>query len=360
MEKINRNNYEAYFMDYLEGNLNSRQEDDLRVFLKNNPDLKQELDEFKNIPLIEEDILYPNKDALKKQLTISEQGYTIFDELSIASLEGELSESQTSKFYQFMEDFPDKKKEYAQYEKTVLKPDKKLRYPDKSDLKKGKSLPLYRHSVYRYWTLAASVLLLIGLYFFLPDAKEIPYNDALNKPSKNFDNKWVSEFLSSHSVPDRQEHNINIDHSSIEYNKLSSQLLNENGVSESNMTNKEESEEVPEPIQTKYRIQISVEPVYAGIIEPSELSKDFQIGNRRFNSYDKATRFLAKTLEDPIKKNLSERNFSLWEIADLGFKGISELTGKKVVLERYYDERGDLARLALQTESFRLSTDLKK
>ena len=41
--KINRNNYEAFFIDYLEGNLDEKMVDDFIEFLQQNPDLKEEL-----------------------------------------------------------------------------------------------------------------------------------------------------------------------------------------------------------------------------------------------------------------------------------------------------------------------------
>ena len=42
---ININNYEIYFMDYLDGNLNPDQESELMAFLSLHPDKKQELEE---------------------------------------------------------------------------------------------------------------------------------------------------------------------------------------------------------------------------------------------------------------------------------------------------------------------------
>ena len=41
--KINRNNYEVFFMDYLDGNLDESVVNDFIEFLQKNPDLKEEL-----------------------------------------------------------------------------------------------------------------------------------------------------------------------------------------------------------------------------------------------------------------------------------------------------------------------------
>ena len=46
MKKINTHNYEAYFLDYTEGNLNESQIRELKKFLNVNPKLKEELHDF--------------------------------------------------------------------------------------------------------------------------------------------------------------------------------------------------------------------------------------------------------------------------------------------------------------------------
>jgi len=361
MEEINRNNYEAYFIDYLDGNLNSGQKDDLMTFLKDNPDLKKELDELKNMPSVEGDeVSFRNKHELKKQLALSDAGYTFFDEFSLDKLEGNLSAAQEQEFNQLIREFPEKKKEYELYEKTVLKPDKKIRYRGKAHLKRGKIIHIYKHAIYQYATLAASVLLLVGLFFFLPEGRNIPYNDELDNVSRIPEYESNNQSTMSGTAFSKNDESVSLNHSSIAYNEVSSQPKPEINTPVSRSSNKELREEAPEPIQTKYSIRLSEKPVYADIIEPTEINEDFQIGNRKFDGYDMVNRFLARTLENPLKNNLADGNFSLWKIADFGFEGISKLTGKEILLERHYDGEGNLERLAFQTESFRVSTGLKK
>lgn len=361
MERINRDNYEIYFMDYLDGNLDPCQKDDLMAFLKNNPDLEHELDALKNSPFVEEnDVSFKSKDALKKQLTLSHPDYTLFDDLAIGKLEGALTENQVQEFNHLINEFPNKKKEYDLYKKTVMKPDKKLRYNGKSYLKQGKTIQLYRKTLYSYMALAASVLLIVGLYLFLPEAQNIPYNDGISNTPLIAENEFKNNNSFLPSDLDAIKDESDIEFSSIAYNKISSQLMNEVNIPVPEPGSKAMKEEVPEPIQTKYSIRISRKPVYADIVEPDEINTDFQIGNRQFENYDKINRFLTKSLESPIKENQVLRNFSLWELADLGFEGISKLTGKKIFMERRYGEKGNLESLAFQTESFRVSTDLTR
>lgn len=63
---INRNNYEMYFLDYLEGNLDPVMEEELKTFLANHPDLSAELEQYRNITLSAPDVHFPYKHHLRK------------------------------------------------------------------------------------------------------------------------------------------------------------------------------------------------------------------------------------------------------------------------------------------------------
>ncbi|MDA9072069.1 hypothetical protein N9J85_00060 [bacterium] len=51
MSKIGLHNYEAWFLDYSEGNLTENQMMELEVFLEQHPNLKQELTDFEVVLL---------------------------------------------------------------------------------------------------------------------------------------------------------------------------------------------------------------------------------------------------------------------------------------------------------------------
>ena len=58
---ITRDNYESFFMDYLEGNLEENLIDQFLDFLKQNPDLKEELHLFEEVSLPVEYIVVQEK-----------------------------------------------------------------------------------------------------------------------------------------------------------------------------------------------------------------------------------------------------------------------------------------------------------
>ena len=50
--KIDRSNYEIWFIDWLDGNLNSLQIEQLKLFLDQNPDLKEEFNDLTPVKLV--------------------------------------------------------------------------------------------------------------------------------------------------------------------------------------------------------------------------------------------------------------------------------------------------------------------
>jgi hypothetical protein len=56
MKRINLNNYEAFLLDYLEGNLDEESRYELEAFLKDHPDLASDLDDFEDLRLTPENV----------------------------------------------------------------------------------------------------------------------------------------------------------------------------------------------------------------------------------------------------------------------------------------------------------------
>ncbi|MDF1571501.1 MAG: hypothetical protein P1P82_07795 [Bacteroidales bacterium] len=133
---INRNNYEAYFLDFIEGRLSPEQEAVLRRFLKFNPDLAQELTAFELHTVAAPHLPFPKKESLKKELPVGETGVNdaSFDMYCVAFLEGDLSENQREAFEAYLAQHPVRKKELEAFKATYLVP-ARVAYPHKGRLK---------------------------------------------------------------------------------------------------------------------------------------------------------------------------------------------------------------------------------
>ena len=92
--KPNRSNYEGWFIDYIDGNLNTRDVDQLLSFLGENSDLKEEFDEISNFRIKPDNKIFSNKLLLKK--SVSDLPESQFEFLCVAAAEGDLHEEQIS------------------------------------------------------------------------------------------------------------------------------------------------------------------------------------------------------------------------------------------------------------------------
>jgi hypothetical protein len=354
MTNINRHNYEVFFIDYLEGNLSVVQEKELMMFLEKNPDLKKELQDWEEInisPSYEK--IFPDKSVLRKDNAVLPEEKP-FDEQCIAKIEGDLNQNEEKLFDQIIQDDIDKEKVFRIYQKTKVTPDYTIKYPEKKYLKakSEKTKKVISLNLQTILATAASITLIIGLFFNNSSKTTGKYNqyaDIQHIQTKSTFRK---------ATKNNNELNINIKNTknlkdlNIDFNKI----LSVNEVKDlSYVTSTNNSIQKLHPI-TISELKTDKQLYATNIVNKESLNQDFQ-NSERNNSH---TPILSIKTSDPKLTPLTKINkntgFSLLDIADLGFKGISKLTGKEISLERTYKNNGELKHLAFKTESFSIST----
>lgn len=156
--EINRNNYEAYFIDYLEGNLDKSLVDGFIEFIQSNPDLKEELALFESHSAMPENISFNKKNSLYKEKYDSEKE---FNTAAVASLEGDISKEEKFEFEMYLAEHPDKKEEAALFSQTKLRADESVTFNKKNKLYRkpiGKVILL--------WSSRVAAILILGLAVF--------------------------------------------------------------------------------------------------------------------------------------------------------------------------------------------------
>jgi len=193
---INRNNYELYFIDYLEGNLSGDEEEILHRFLEKNADLAAELEGLEGMHLTPEPFEYQEKELLRKtyptpgELPSKER----FDIFAIAYLEGDLNPEQKRDFEQFIRDYPSFAGELNQYRKTFIR-NHPVRYPFKKRLKQQGRFTGWRYRILIPAAAAAitAMILVMRMDFTTPPntmavseepRSENPVNTEENTPEK--------------------------------------------------------------------------------------------------------------------------------------------------------------------------------
>ncbi len=155
--RITKNNYEVYFIDYYDGNLDAEHTAELFYFLETNSDLKEEFNNFSTFGLDVPEIQFPNRDSLKKSDPVA----SVNDEKLISLLEGDISTSEKESLSVLIQSNDIFSRNYNLFKSTVSVPDLSITFPEKKSLKR--TIPFWNsyRSEIRYGI--AAVLLLAFL-----------------------------------------------------------------------------------------------------------------------------------------------------------------------------------------------------
>lgn len=135
-ERISIFNYEAFYLDYLEGNLGKEDTALLLAFLEAHPELVMEEDDFIVLDPKAETPIFDDKDSLKivsddAAITLSNAEHFL-----IAESEGQLSVSKQEELNALIAEHPQLQKERAYTAAMYLKADQSIVYTEKSELKR--------------------------------------------------------------------------------------------------------------------------------------------------------------------------------------------------------------------------------
>jgi len=167
MGKINRNNYESFLLDHLEGVLDSHLTEELLLFLDENPDIREEVEMLDEVVLMPPDLSMGNKEPLKKKITpvgrVNEKNY---EEKFIAFHENDLDAEEKKEVAGFVSVNIFLKKDFKLFGKTFVAPDKEVVFAEKETLRK------WRKPVVMWWlvsSVAAALIVLFAVIFLLKE-----------------------------------------------------------------------------------------------------------------------------------------------------------------------------------------------
>jgi len=344
---ITRDNYESYFVDYLEGNLPEDQIDQFLDFLNQNPDLKEELHLFEEVVLPEESVVFQDKQQLRKSQTDEMQ---LQENKVIAYLEGDMDMHESRAFEAYLNQHPELRKEYQQFEKTRLIPDLSIRYGAKNKLYHRSSQTVVLTWVARA---AAVVVLLWGI------------NSLIQKPNKTeiAQNKVeVTQDPSKGSQAENQE----------KTEKKPISLIQEK-VKPANVTTFVKVRQKAKSVQEKIEKQQTLPQGSTGE-EPALLAAIPVIDARLVNQEEihlatRQTRTILRINEAPktmsvdeflamrAKKAGKEGLFSVQRLARLGLNVASEISGERI---GYKEKDGKITSVEFESKLMAFSIPLEK
>jgi len=349
--KINRSNYESYFLDFHEGNLSEALTRELFSFLDSNPDLKEEFESFEMISVVPSSKKFFDKDSLKKD-TITVYNYKTW---FVASIENDLSSEQKKEVEYFLQINPSLKPELEIFKQTKLVPDHRIIFENKKQLKHGGKVISLTPQFYRV-AVAASVVLLLITYFVLRNNKqkevvqhespkmEIQKQTPPPAPEKSFADMHKDEIRKEEGRKEERQQNFAERKKAVKTHPPVKEEapVNENKTNEPLLTQKNE---LPQNVIAK---KDSTEKLFAEDKnhEPfkptsSQLSKVFS---------DDELKELGMTGNDQQKEKAS-----LWDIASKGVNEIGKVTGKDISMKKRSDEIEDTKTYAFALGKFSVS-----
>jgi hypothetical protein len=355
MESLTRNNYEIWFLDYLDGQLSNEQLETLLDFLEQNPDLQKELQGVSKVGLAAGNEMLDQKEFLLKTPE-DIPGIGSLDQLCIARMENDLSVEEAILFDKQLDTNPVLEREYAAFLQTRLDPSDKVVYPYKSELKK-------KVVFFNPWVItaisSAAIVLLAWILWPNNSEKEIPAMAKLEEPAK----KTSTPADSIAVKPDLAITNgasANSEGSASKTEAASSRNIQKPdtwlaGKDNPALLELPVRESVPmKSLARRYPLSGPriPDPMGTKILYASNYPSAFF---QTMPSEDALTipqyalqLFREKILgQDP--KQVRETRFSMWEVAGAGVNKINDLAGTQMKLNREYDPEGDIVAVSFNS-----------
>lgn len=365
--KINRNNYEIYFIDYFDGNLSLADKEKMFAFLEANPDMKQEFSEFDNISLpVQENINFSKKENLKKQdiLSTGPINESNYENHFIASYEGDLSFDEKEHLKIFLKQNPFLEKEYQHYENSFIKTDNSITYNKKDQLKKYPFA--FRRTLYYSVGIAASLALLFGSLFLFwgnifkqakhPVADLIQMQRIENREGISYQDNKQTYFPEQKEISRDFFKSLPLDPEERKYiTRLEKKSIHE-VIDPLDVTDSEN--ELIDMRFNDIRIRMSLEEnLYLAENTHREKDEKTLVGKILRNSFNKVKSIFTSGKRKRVKQNNS---INLWNIAEAGIEGYNFLTDRDIKLHRIVDENGETISYALLGKNIQYKKKVKK
>jgi hypothetical protein len=351
--KIDRSNYEICLIDWLDGNLNDLQIEQLELFLSNNPDLKTESEELASFNLKPAGKSFKGKSHLKK--TISDLTESQFEYLCVAFLENDLSLNQEAELKEIIDQNPEKKKTFESIQKTKLTP-KDISYKHKNKLSRRTiSENIIRLSIIGL-SAAAAVALIIMTYQQVPQNLQNPGKDALlsvSSPGK--DEMHSVSTISTVSTPHTnvrklaQKQNIPINLPAVTPDKNI----------DSTQRNIINGDLIINKVQVFSDIDFNGTHLHNSLVALNNISPYYPAEEEKRSNVG---RFVAKNFREIFLKEKTPKDSPLkgYEIAEAGVSGLNKLLGWEMALDKNSDENGELRSVYFSSKILKFNAPVKK
>lgn len=343
---INRNNYEHFLIDYIDGSLTANQLKAVEAFLLLNPDIKTEFESLSNHVLLPEEQAYKNKAILKKTDYSATGVENEFDYLCIASLEDDITEEEEAKLQSIINSSKSREKDYRSFINTKLLPNEAIVYQQKSKLKRVTLIGYSQKQIISFSSAVAVALLLVTLF---------NYNINLSKVEQNQPNVHDIVKPAAESGVMSLDGNEDFEVQSYTGHKRAENFeVNERLIpAKQEFTTDKIAVIEPEHNRADYSL------AYLKPIAAHTIKVDNDLSNTAYSLY---ANLPSKELLGSAKQiqQVTNTTIGLFELAQLGITRLANATGARLSLLGEKDETGELKRVQIETGLFALSLPVNR
>lgn len=160
--KINRHNYEEYFILYADNEMSREDRGIVELFVRENPDLEEELAMLQQSRLIADtSVVFSGKEILMKSAGDQLINMKNYEECLQLYIDNELTKEQKTAVEKFINNHPAVKTALELFQKTKLQPEENIVFLNKESLYRREEKP--RVVAIHWWRIAAATVLLFAV-----------------------------------------------------------------------------------------------------------------------------------------------------------------------------------------------------
>lgn len=367
MNSVNRDNYEIYLLDFVEGNLSPAKEAAVRDFLNQNPDLKQHAAILKESQGLKSPATaFANKHSLKRDVNTGTLTPANAEAFIIADLEGDLDDEARGRLLTLAKSNAGVAKTMELYQKTRLIPGKEV-LTDKGKLRRkvSKTRRLYASMAWAS-SVAAAIVILFLLFPFSDKAPLGGIADNTGTLTPVEENTYEeNKVTASEETPEGglEQTGKNHEKAGTENAPVKKNPVQEIPVNMEETDNEEAIEPVKLPVIKINNIEIAQVSKEHRPDSPSpeipsiDLYKKADAVSRRH--YERSQGLLGSIYNNLNITEPTLPSVDVWDIALAGVKGFNALTENNMELDRKINEEGKVVAFAIKGDNINLQAPIR-
>ncbi len=359
--KIDRQNYELFAIDFLDGKMTPPETAAFMAFLTENPDIAQEIELLRDIdteiaPKPESrDFSYLMKNINQAKVTPEN-----FEEHCIAYYEGDLDRKAQNKLFGYIAQDNLHRQKFEMYGKLKISPDKSIVFSGKNQLKHRTILPVNARRIALITSFAAAASLALVFIFKTPQVEQVDMNVAQTNNSNTTKTEIHTTIVSDNAKATAEARNTKI-------RQTKKDVKNEQKA--------EAQIELPSNDRQNIRIaavvdSIQDETIRISLISPKPLENELDLEPNKlaflrdipvqsYKNKEKLTPGIEEIKDRTTGLVALASGLTIDDLINSGVKGLNKMVEGNLSYQSKRDGNGKMTEFALSSDAFKYKRKIK-